>query len=139
MKEGFRSNCPLNYGLEFFGDKWSLLIIRDIMLFDKRYFNEFLKSAEGISTNILRDRLRSLEKNGLIRKKETSEHKQKIKYTLTLKAIQLLPILVEILFWSEKQTEDLHPNRDQIFHAVKKDKEKGIELISEKLKREHLN
>lgn len=108
------------------------------MLFNKRYFNEFLKSTEGISTNILRDRLRFLEENGFLTKKADSEHKQKIKYSLTLKAIELLPILVEVLFWSEKQTDQLHPNRDQVFGPIKNDKIKGVQLFYDRLKKEHL-
>lgn len=138
MNSELRSNCPLNYGLEFFGDKWSLLIIRDLMLFDKRYFNEFLKSHEGISTNILRDRLKSLQEYGLLIQKQDPRHKQKIKYCLTQKAIDLLPIMIEILFWSEKQTDKLHPKRDVFFKSFKVDKEKAIVKFTDILKRKHL-
>ncbi|WP_315822378.1 helix-turn-helix domain-containing protein [Paraflavitalea speifideaquila] len=65
-----RSDCPLNFGLEVFGDKWTLLIIRDLMFFGKRYYGEFLESTEAISTNILADRLAMLEKQKIIVKKK---------------------------------------------------------------------
>jgi Predicted transcriptional regulators len=72
-----RSDCPLNFGLEVFGDKWTLLIIRDMMFFNKRFFGEFLSSDEGISTNILANRLNLLEDWGMITKNEVKEHKTK--------------------------------------------------------------
>src|ERR1041384_977844 len=97
-----RSDCPLNYGLEIFGDKWSLLIIRDLMFFGKRSYSEFLESQEGISTNILADRLAWLEKQKIITKKKSKEHKQKLIYNLTPKGIDLLPVVIAIGMWSDQ-------------------------------------
>jgi len=101
-----RSDCPLNFGLEVFGDKWTLLIIRDLLLFDKRYYNEFLSSKEGISTNILADRLSQLEREGLITMERDAEHKQKKIYKATQKGKDLMPVLLEIGRWSNQYGND---------------------------------
>jgi DNA-binding HxlR family transcriptional regulator len=133
-----RSDCPLNYGIEIFGDKWTLLIIRDLMFFQKRHFNELLSSAEGIATNLLADRLAMLEKEKIIRKEKDSQHKQKIIYSLTPKGIDLVPIILSIGLWSEKYaTIKLNPNRDIIIGEAKKSLSKGIEKMKKKLTTEH--
>jgi DNA-binding HxlR family transcriptional regulator len=133
-----RSDCPLNYGVEIFGDKWTLLIIRDLMFFKKRYFNELLGSAEGIATNLLADRLAMLEKEKIIRKEKDSQHKQKIIYSLTPKGIDLVPIILSIGLWSEKYaTIKLNPNRDIIIGEAKKSLSKGIEKMRKRLTAEH--
>jgi len=95
-----RSRCPVNLALEIFGDKWTLLIIRDIMFGQKKSFNELLHSDEKIATNILADRLSRLEKEGILSKTNDPDHQQKFIYRLTGKGIDLLPILVEIGNWS---------------------------------------
>lgn len=133
-----RSDCPLNYGIEIFGDKWTLLIIRDLMFFGKRYYNEFLQSAEGIATNMLADRLAMLEKEKIIRKEKDSQHKQKIIYSLTEKGIDLLPIILSIGLWSEKYaTIALNPNRDIVLGDARKSVPKGVEKMKRKLLSEH--
>jgi len=134
-----RSDCPLNYGIEIFCDKWSLLIIRDLMFFGKRHFNEFLSSEEHIATNLLADRLSMLEKEKLIRKSKDSQHKQKIVYSLTEKGIDLLPIILTIGLWSEKYaTIKLNPGRDMILGDAKKGLTRGIDKMRKKLLNEHL-
>lgn len=102
MTEQFpsRSNCPINYALESFGDKWTLLIIRDLMFKSKQSFGEFLTSSEKISTNILTDRLKRLEAIGIIRRDVHSENRSKTVYSLTSKGKDLLPIMLEITQWS---------------------------------------
>lgn len=95
-----RSHCPINFALETFGDKWSLLIIRDLMFKGKRYYGEFLDSAESISTNILADRLVKLEQNGIIKKSVDHVKRSKIHYSLTKKGKDLLPMLLEMIMWS---------------------------------------
>lgn len=133
-----RSNCPLNYGIEIFGDKWTLLIIRDLVFFNKRYYNEFLGSAEGIATNLLADRLAMLEKEKIIKKEKDSLHKQRFIYSLTEKGIDLVPILLSIGLWSEKHaTIKLHPERDIIIGEAKKSLPKGIEKLKKRLLLEH--
>jgi len=104
----FRSHCPINFAQEIFGDKWSLLIIRDLMFKGKRYYGEFLLSDEKISTNILADRLEKLEADGLITKAIDDKNNSKKIYSLTQKGIDLLPMLLEMIAWSAKydnQTE----------------------------------
>ncbi len=96
----FRSGCPINLGLEVFGDKWTLLIIRDIMFAAKRHFREFLASDEAISSNILADRLTMLVQAGILTRAEDPSHRLKAIYSLTEKGIDLLPILAQISRWS---------------------------------------
>jgi DNA-binding HxlR family transcriptional regulator len=97
-----RSGCPINLTLEVLGDKWSLLILRDMMFGNRRHFRELLRSQEGISTNILADRLKSLLEEGLITKADDPSHKQKSIYSLTEKAIDLLPVFAMIGDWGTR-------------------------------------
>lgn len=101
MKE-LKSDCPVNQYLEIFGDKWTLLIIRDLMFVGKRYFRELLSSDEGIATNILTDRLNKLEESGIIIKTDDPNHKQKNIYTLTEAGIDLMPIMINMANWTVK-------------------------------------
>lgn len=101
-KQQRRSDCPINYALEGFGDMWSLLIMRDIIYFGKRTYSEFLESEEGIATNILANRLAYLEEQGILVKKPHETDKRKEVYTLTEKGIDLIPLLIEIANWSAK-------------------------------------
>ncbi len=133
-----RSDCPLNFGLEIFGDKWSLLIIRDLMFFGKRYYNEFMMSEEEISTNILADRLAMLEKEKIIHKKKDKTHKQRLVYHLTQKGIDLVPVIIEIGLWSEKYARNLNPGRDIILGDAKKSRVKGVELVKKRLYQQHI-
>src|SRR5882757_1643762 len=98
--DNHRSHCPVNLTVEVFGDKWSLLILRDIMFEGKRHFREFLNSEEKIASNILTDRLSMLEREDILTKTQDPDHKQKHIYSLTEKGIDLLPLLVEIGAWS---------------------------------------
>src|SRR5690349_20671179 len=133
-----RSDCPLNFGLEIFGDKWSLLIIRDLMFFGKRYYNEFLASEECISTNLLAERLTMLEKEKIIKKERDKSHKQKMLYTLTEKGIDLAPVIINIGLWSEKYAKKLNPGRDVIIGDALKNYPKGVEKLRKRLHDEHL-
>src|ERR1044071_667610 len=92
-----RSDCPISYALDIFGDKWSLLIIRDLMFKHKATYGDFLNSEEKISTNILADRLELLECAGLLTWIEDSSNKSRKLYSLTNKAIDLVPALIEII------------------------------------------
>jgi len=98
----YKSHCPINYAQEVFGDKWSLLIIRDLIFLGKRHYGEFLKSDEKISTNILANRLAKLENDGFITKSVDKKNHSKKVYALTQKAIDLLPMLLEMIAWSAK-------------------------------------
>lgn len=104
MKEGHRSLCPINLSLEVFGDRWTLLIIRDMMFGGKRHFRELLQGEEGISTNILADRLRMLVEQGVITRRDDPTHRQKAIYSLTEKGIELLPIFARMGAWGRRHT-----------------------------------
>lgn len=100
MKQQKRSNCPVNYALETFGDTWSLLIIRDIVFWGKKTFTEFAASKEAIATNILSDRLTYLIEKGVLERKENIEDKRRTMYTLTEKGLGLIPMLLEMSAWA---------------------------------------
>ena len=97
-----RSDCPINFALQTFGDTWSLLIIRDLMFFGKTNYGDFLKSEEHISTNILASRLSHLEDFGIVEKMPHKTDKRRDTYSLTQKGVDLLPALLEIIIWSAK-------------------------------------
>ncbi len=100
MNDNVRSGCPVSLGLDVFGDKWTLLVVRDLMFGGKRHFREIQGSAEGISSNILADRLKLLLNEGIVTKTDDPGHKQKVRYSLTEKGVALLPILMQISRWS---------------------------------------
>ncbi len=101
--ENPRSSCAINLTLEVLGDKWSLLIIRDMIFGNRRHFRELLtKSDEGISSNILADRLKTLVEQGVLTRTDDPTHKQKEIYSLTEQGIELLPILAQMSAWGVK-------------------------------------
>ncbi|WP_433934379.1 winged helix-turn-helix transcriptional regulator [Sorangium cellulosum] len=103
MSATYRSGCPINLSLEVFGDRWSLIILRDMMFGGRRHFRELLtRSEEGISSNILADRLKSLQEAGMITKADDPTHKQKAVYSLTEKAIALVPIFAHLGAWGRR-------------------------------------
>ena len=131
--EQCRSNCPINFVLETFGDKWTLLIIRDLMFKGKRYYGEFLSSPEKISTNILADRLQRLEAQGIISKQGDPEHRSRVIYRLSDKGRALLPIMLEMTSWSA--TYDSHSNTPAEFLGeFKKNKTKMIKNFKSAMK-----
>ncbi len=129
---GKRSNCPIGCSLDVWGDKWTLLIIRDLMEANGRTYGDFLKSAEGIATNILAARLQAMEENQLVVKLEHPDSKAKVLYKLTQKGIDLLPIMLEINLWAEKYFE-IPADRAAMLEEVKKDKVGFIKKITEDL------
>jgi DNA-binding HxlR family transcriptional regulator len=105
MDGGHRSGCPINLSLEVFGDRWSLIILRDMMFGGRRHFRELLtQSIEGISSNILADRLKMLLDQGMITKTDDPTHKQKAIYSLTEKAIALVPVFAQLGAWGRRYT-----------------------------------
>jgi len=103
MTDAQRSGCPINLSLEVLGDRWSLLIIRDMMFGNRRHFRELLtKSDEGIASNILADRLKTLLAEGIISREDDPSHKQKGIYSLTEKGIELLPVVAQMAGWGYK-------------------------------------
>jgi DNA-binding HxlR family transcriptional regulator len=103
MTDGHRSGCPINLSLEVLGDKWSLLIIRDMMFGDRRHFRALLTgSEEGIASNILADRLKRLTELGMITSAPDPGHKQRLRLSLTEPAIQLVPVLAHLGAWGRR-------------------------------------
>jgi DNA-binding HxlR family transcriptional regulator len=104
-----RSGCPVSISLELLGDRWSLLIIRDLMVRGLRRFKEFQQSGEGIATNVLADRLRRLEEVGIIASERESNDARKLNYRLTEKGIDLAPLLLDLLLWGARHQETAAP------------------------------
>lgn len=102
MKKKLRSHCPVNFCLEAIGDKWSLLILRDIIFRGKKTYGEFLKSEEGFATNILAARLLKLEEEKVLKKIPDVNDGRKDSYVLTDKGLDLIPIIFEMMLWSSK-------------------------------------
>jgi DNA-binding HxlR family transcriptional regulator len=100
-----RSGCPVSIALEMFGDRWSLLIVRDMMVRGYRTFREFQRSGEGIASNILSDRLQKLEAAGIVMREAAAEDGRSTHYRLTAKGIALAPVLLELLIWSARHEQ----------------------------------
>jgi len=114
-----RSDCPVSYALDFFGDKWTFLIVRDLAFEGKRFYKDFINSKEGMATNILADRLKKLENNGFIESKIYEQLKTKKEYRLTEKGKDLIPVLVEMMVWSVKHQDGLAVPEDFLARATK--------------------
>jgi len=97
-----RSGCPVNISLEVFGDRWSLLIVRDLMVRGFTTFQDFLESGEGIATNILADRLRRLKRSGIVTGEKDENDGRRVIYRLTEKGIDLAPVMLELLIWGAR-------------------------------------
>jgi DNA-binding HxlR family transcriptional regulator len=129
-----RSDCPVSCSLDIWGDKWSLLIVRDLMFAKQCTYGDFLKSDEKIATNILASRLQTLEENGIITKSDHPESKAKVLYKLTQKGIDLMPVMIEINLWAEKYFT-VPADRKAMLKEVKKDKEAFIKTATKELKK----
>jgi DNA-binding HxlR family transcriptional regulator len=109
VKSQQRSGCPVSISLERFGDRWSLLIIRDLMVRGFRTFKQFQESGEGIATNILADRLRKLEAAEIITAEAEATDGRRVNYRLTEKGIDLAPVVLELLIWAARHEETAAP------------------------------
>jgi DNA-binding HxlR family transcriptional regulator len=127
-----RSDCPISCSLDVFGDKWSLLIIRDIMLRGKVSYSEFLNSEEKIASNILVNRLGVLEAEKILVKEVSPKNKSKFVYGLTQKGVDLLPIVIEIMDWGAKYNANCP--RKELGKKIKKDKAGVIKELNQSLK-----
>jgi DNA-binding HxlR family transcriptional regulator len=124
-----RSGCPLNASVEVLGDRWSLLIIRDMMLRGFRSYKEFLTSYEKIATNILADRLRKLEEHGIITTERDCSDGRKVIYRLTAKGMDLAPVLTEMVLWAAAH-EDI--GNQGLVHEMQKDKASFLALTRQR-------
>lgn len=104
-----RSGCPINLAIEVLGDRWSLVVLRDVMFGGRHYFRELLTgSQEGIASNILADRLRRLVANGLLWRSGDESHRQKIRYSLTEAGVQLVPVMAALGTWGRRHLPASH-------------------------------
>ena len=124
-----RSGCPLNASVEVLGDRWSLLIIRDMMLRGFRTYKQFLESYERIATNILADRLRRLEAHGIITSQPDPSDGRKLIYSLTAKGIDLAPVLTEMVLWAAGHEDT---GNQELIRQMQKDKEKFLAAIRQR-------
>ncbi|UBZ13327.1 helix-turn-helix transcriptional regulator [Flagellimonas marinaquae] len=131
-KTEMRSGCPISSSLDIFGDKWSLLIVRDLMLYKSRTYGDFTKSAEKIATNILANRLQLLEDNGIIIKLPYPGNKVKALYKLSAKGVALIPALIEIALWGGENIPDTDDGSPFLKEA-KKNKTKFLKKIMDDL------
>lgn len=109
MKNEFRSNCPISCALDLVGDKWTLVIMRDMLMFGKETFKDFSESGEGIATNILSSRLKMLEEKKVVTKHKSKVNKRVNIYRLTEKGIALLPVIIELVQWSRNNVLEFQP------------------------------
>lgn len=132
-----RSDCAVSMALEAIGDKWSLLVLRDLMFSDKRSYTELQSSEEGIATNILAARLVTLEANGLIRKTVDPKNGRRNLYYLTEKGIGLVPVIMELMHWMAQHNPDAVACSKQM-KALGKNRSTILAELTRKLRAEHL-
>lgn len=123
-----RSDCPISFALDLFGDRWTLLVIRDLAFKGKNSFGDFLASDEGIARNILADRLARLEAEGFIEKRPNPDDLRRSIYTLTERGLGLVPVLVEMILWSAREDPDTGAEADFVREATE-DREGLIERL----------
>lgn len=121
-----RSLCPLNASVEMLGDRWSLLILRDMMLRGFRTYNEFLQSYEGIATNILADRLKRLVADGILATREDPSDGRKLIYLLTQKGIDLAPVMTEMVLWAARHEQT---GNQPLIQLMRKDKQAFLKSV----------
>ena len=122
-----RSHCPINYWLELLGDKWSLLILRDLIFKNRHTFKEFMACEEAIASNILSDRLKRLEELDIIARRQGNSHKD-VRYDIAPKGIELIPTLIEIIIWSHKHDSGTAAP-DDFVSAANANRKKFIQTI----------
>jgi DNA-binding HxlR family transcriptional regulator len=124
-----RSECPVSISLDIFGDRWSLLIIRDLMVRGFRTFKEFQNSGEGVASNILANRLQKLERAGIILAEAEKSDRRRANYRLTQKGIDLAPVLLDLLIWGARHEDtgapcavisEMEKNRDAVLAEVRR-------------------
>lgn len=109
MDVKFKCNCPFTSALDIVGDKWLLVIVKQMLIEGKETFKDFTEADEAIATNILTVKLKFLEEAGIIIKTQRPDNKKTNLYLLTDKGLALAPVLVELAFWSDKHLRDIHP------------------------------
>ena len=124
MLQDFRCDCPFTSALDILGDKWILVIVKQMLIEGKETFKDFTESEEAIATNILSSKLKLLEEVGIITKTKRPNNKKVNLYLLTEKGLALTPILLELAVWSDKNLRDIHPSiqKGEGMKMIRKDK-----------------
>ena len=137
MKNDFRCTCPITSALDILGDKWSLVVIKQMLFEGRSTFKDFTDSPEAIATNILSARLKMLENYGIIEKAKLPTNKKTNIYTLTEKGYSLTPVLIELTLWSKYHIQEFNPglNLDKELEKVEKNKEEAYQLIIDNYKK----
>jgi len=131
MKAAKRSACPISYSLELLGDRWTCLVLRDLVFRDRRYFQEFLASPEGIASNVLTERLNRLEAGGIIRKEQDPEDRRRHVYSMTEAGLDLIPLLVELTIWGARHDPESQYPRERLAR-FQDDREGAIRHLRQK-------
>jgi DNA-binding HxlR family transcriptional regulator len=132
QKDCRRSPCPVAFSLDLIGDRWTLLVVRDMVFGKKRHFREFLESPEGIATNILTDRLQRLEEAGVVSRRQDPSNARKVIYELTEKGKDLIPALLELIRWGAKYDPKTGAPK-QVVKNINDDREGMIENLKRAL------
>ena len=129
MENRFRCDCPITSALDVVGDKWTLVLVKQMLLEGKRTFKDFAESEEAIATNILSSRLKMLEEFRVIQKRKLPGNQKTNIYTLTDKGLGLTPLIVELVLWSDGNLREFHPKITPTSEPIVEDKEGAIRLF----------
>ena len=133
MSTEFRCSCPITSAIDMIGDKWSLVVIKNMLLFDLKTFKDLSETNEKIATNILASRLKALEAKGFITKTKPANNKKTNIYLLTDKGLSLIPIIIELAIWGDTNLKEIHTslNRDNPIEYIKLNKEKFVGVFKQ--------
>ena len=136
MKQTFRCDCPITSALDILGDKWMLVIIKQMLIEEMHTFKDFTESDEAIATNILSSKLKCLEQYGLIKKARHPTNKKTNLYHLTEDGLSLAPVVVELALWSDKNLRESNPimRQSDELEFMKNNKEESISALTKKYK-----
>ena len=136
MTHSFRCDCPITSALDVLGDKWTLVIVKQMLIDGKKTFKEFVESEEAIATNILTDRLKKIEEKGIIKRLSLPENKESKHYHLTEKGLGLTPVILEMAIWSDGNLRDLHPDlsTENPIEYIKLNKASFVNILQERYK-----
>ena len=132
MKRERRSPCPISFSLDLLGDRWTLLILRDMILGSGRHFRDFVDSEEGIATNILADRLERLERNGIVRRMPDPNDRRRHVYLPTERGLDLIPVLLELIVWGGKHDPET-PVTPEFLRRIREDRDAVISGYRERV------
>ena len=133
MSTEFRCSCPITSAIDMIGDKWSLVVIKNMLLFNLKTFKDLSETNEKIATNILASRLKALEAKGFITKTKPANNKKTNIYLLTDKGLSLIPIIIELAIWGDTNLNEIHTslNRDNPIEYIKLNKEKFVGVFKD--------